>query len=73
MSPGQQVVDLRLRIMCKALRQDGQQVADVFFRIQAVCLGRLQNGDYDRACLCPAGRITEQPVFTTDDNWANPL
>ena len=40
MSPGQQVVDLRLGIMCKALWQDGQQVADVFFRIQAVGLRR---------------------------------
>ena len=44
MSPGQKVIDLRLGIMCEALRQYGQQVADVLFRIQAVGLRRFHDG-----------------------------
>ena len=39
-SPRQQVIGSGFRVFGEALRQCGQQVADVFFRIQAVGLRR---------------------------------
>ena len=56
MSPRQQVIDSDFRVVDEALRQYGQQVADVFFRIQAVGLCRFHDGIGRRASLHLVGR-----------------
>ena len=73
--PGQQVVDSGFRVLGEALRQDGQQVADVFCRIQAVghrsSCGRI----YRCTGLCSVGgrgMVTELQLMVTAV-WEQPV
>ena len=54
--PRHQVIDSGFRVFGEVLRQESQQVADVFFRIQAVGLCRFHDGIGRRASLHLVGR-----------------
>ena len=66
--PRQQVINGGIGICCEAFRQYGRQMTDVLFGVQTIRFSRLQNGEYDRACPCPVGRVGEQPSLSVDDN-----
>lgn len=69
--PRKQIVDIGFRIYCEAIRQNGQKMFEICFRIQVVCFCGFQNGEDDRARFCSALRITEKSVLSANHDRAD--
>ena len=66
--PRYQIIKCRIRIPSEAIRQDGEYVTEPAFRVQPVCLGRLQQRKYNHAGTGPSLGITEKPVLPANHN-----
>ena len=69
--PRKQIIDISLRICGEAIRQNGQKMVEICFRIQVVCFCGFQNGEDDRARFCSTLRIAEKPVLSANHDRAD--
>ena len=60
-----------MRIISELFRKHRQQMMQVSFRVQAVCLRSFQYGVNDHTGVSPGLGVAEKPVFPADDNRSN--